>query len=286
MANPEHVARLKERVTAWNAWRRQSPDVLPELSEADLNEADLTGADLTEADLSGASLSGADLSRTTLTKADLTAADLSWAHLLGTDLTQADLSGALLVAADLSKVNLNAAGFNGATFGATILSDTDLSQAKGLESVHHESPSTIGIDTIVQSRGNIPEAFLRGAGVPDVFIANMKALVGAMEPISCTLPRKDYWRRDVQWPGLGCSQVGRYSQAHLLGHEGPTGITIRACPRSKTRVRGDGVDRDRPADHSRLNGTLIPRTRQGFGVGHTVIRTATTPNPPALFLLQ
>jgi hypothetical protein len=31
-----------------------------------------------------------------------------------------------------------------------------------------------------KSRGVISESFLRGAGVPDVFIAQMKALVGAM----------------------------------------------------------------------------------------------------------
>jgi hypothetical protein len=41
----------------------------------------------------------------------------------------------------------------------------------------------IGIDTIYKSKGEIPEVFLRGAGVPEAFIAHMKALVEAMEPI-------------------------------------------------------------------------------------------------------
>ena len=27
MANEEHVAKLKEGVTAWNAWRRENPEV-------------------------------------------------------------------------------------------------------------------------------------------------------------------------------------------------------------------------------------------------------------------
>jgi hypothetical protein len=41
----------------------------------------------------------------------------------------------------------------------------------------------IGIDTSYNSKGQIPEIFLGGAGVPEPFIVQMKALVGAMEPI-------------------------------------------------------------------------------------------------------
>ena len=44
-------------------------------------------------------------------------------------------------------------------------------------------PACIGIDTIYLSHGSIPEAFPRGAGVPEPFIVQMKALVAAMEPI-------------------------------------------------------------------------------------------------------
>jgi hypothetical protein len=54
---------------------------------------------------------------------------------------------------------------------------------KGLDSVKHLGPSSIGIDTIYRCQGKIPEVFLRGAGVPDVFIAQMKSLVAAIEPI-------------------------------------------------------------------------------------------------------
>ena len=39
-------------------------------------------------------------------------------------------------------------------------------------------PSTIGIDTLYRSHGNIPEVFLRGAGVPEDFIPYIKSLVG------------------------------------------------------------------------------------------------------------
>jgi hypothetical protein len=61
---------------------------------------------------------------------------------------------------------------------ATAFSDIDLSLSKGLESIRHYGPSTVGIDTIYRSKCNIPEGFLRGAGVPEDFITYMKSLVG------------------------------------------------------------------------------------------------------------
>jgi hypothetical protein len=67
--------------------------------------------------------------------------------------------------------------------GASQLGNVDLSSSKGLETVTHHGPSTIGIDTIYRSGGNIPEKFLRGAGVPEPFIVNMKSLVAAMSPV-------------------------------------------------------------------------------------------------------
>ena len=59
MANEEHVARLKQGVDAWNAWRREPPDARPDLHGADLHGADLRGAHLMLANLSGAILRGA-----------------------------------------------------------------------------------------------------------------------------------------------------------------------------------------------------------------------------------
>ncbi|WP_226992369.1 toll/interleukin-1 receptor domain-containing protein [Desulfatibacillum aliphaticivorans] len=47
-----------------------------------------------------------------------------------------------------------------------------------METCSHFGPSSIGIDTIYKSGGNIPEVFLRGCGVPDNFIEYMRSLVG------------------------------------------------------------------------------------------------------------
>jgi uncharacterized protein YjbI with pentapeptide repeats len=49
MANPEHLAKLKEGVEAWNQWRVENPNVQPDLIEADLRGANLTGADFNKA---------------------------------------------------------------------------------------------------------------------------------------------------------------------------------------------------------------------------------------------
>lgn len=52
--------------------------------------------------------------------------------------------------------------------------------------MRHYRPSTIGIDTIYASHGNIPEAFLKGAGVDDTFITSIHSLVGKpIEYYSC-----------------------------------------------------------------------------------------------------
>jgi hypothetical protein len=131
-----------------------------------LSAADLIWADLRDADLSGVDLTAADLRNADLGAADLTASDLSSANLQGARLEGSTLSGARM--------------------GNTIFGDNDLSTVKGLETVEHEGPSTIGIDTIYKSKGNIPEVFLHGCGVPEDFIVYMRSLVGkAIEFYSC-----------------------------------------------------------------------------------------------------
>jgi hypothetical protein len=91
----------------------------------------------------------------------------------------ADLRKANLFRTDLSGANLYWADLAGASVCATTFAFIDLSGVKGLETVEHGGPSSIGIDTIYLSKGKIPHIFLRGAGVPEFFIENMAGLVGA-----------------------------------------------------------------------------------------------------------
>ncbi len=160
------------------------------LREADLIRADLFGSNLSRAFLHDAALFGANLSEADLREADLREADLSYANFRGADLSKADLSGAILygatlVGVNLSKADLSGADLYGATLSAAVFGSVDLSTVKGLEAVMHIGPSTIGIDTVYRSKGNIPEAFLRGAGIDDTFLASIRSLVGKAEYYSC-----------------------------------------------------------------------------------------------------
>ena len=155
MANPEHVVLVRKGADAIAAWEAENMEAL-DLSGADLSGADLSGADLAEADLSGANLSTANLMWAILGRADLSGADLSEARL-----------------------------------GGTYLNTVDLSQVSGLATVKHQSPSGIGIDTLMTSvRGavnNLPEviAFFRRAGVPRALMDALPAIVAEVKYFSC-----------------------------------------------------------------------------------------------------
>ena len=157
------------------------------LQYAHLGQADLRAADLCGADLRKAVLHLANMRKTMLIGADLTNADLWLADLLGANLTDARLGLAMLVRANFSEATLQGADFGASTMANTIFGDVDLSGTRGLESVIHGGPSTIGIDTVYRSHANINKEvfdfFLRGAGVPDAFIHNMRSSVAAMSPI-------------------------------------------------------------------------------------------------------
>jgi TIR domain/Pentapeptide repeats (8 copies) len=123
-------------------------------------------------------LSNTDLSWANLFGAYLRGADLTEATLVGTQFSTADLAGAQLIGAHFSGAHLAGAHFHEAGIGWTILGNVDLSTALGLETVQHHGPSTIGIDTLYRSNGQIPEVFLRGTGVPEDFIPYVKSLIG------------------------------------------------------------------------------------------------------------
>jgi hypothetical protein len=166
---------------------------------ADLSRADLSGACLIEANLSGADLIGANLREADLSKADLSGACLIEANLIWADLSKADLSEADLRLANLGWANLSGAYLSGALIGWTVFASVDLREVEGLDKVHHIGPSTIGIDTIYLSQGEIPEVFLRGAGVPDDFIKYMRSLTGkALQFYSCFISYSDKDRDFVE----------------------------------------------------------------------------------------
>jgi uncharacterized protein YjbI with pentapeptide repeats len=199
MANQEHLDIVAQGVDAWNGWRNDNPTIQPDLSGANLRTANLrginlkdaavVGVDFTAARLTSANLRGARVTMGILIEADLRMAGLQRADMRHTRAVAADFSGADLKNADLSNADLsgaylrgtrlNRALIAGARLRGTTFAEVDLREVIGLDSVRHDGPSTIGLDTIYRSYGKIPESFLRGAGVPENFITYMYSLTGA-----------------------------------------------------------------------------------------------------------
>lgn len=145
--NPEHLARLAEGVPAWNRWRAEHPDIVPDLSAArldgaalagiDLHGAQLLDAQLCDADLGDANLNGARIERTLFSGARFGAADLRGvmgyaARFIGCDLRACRFGGgglfeALLWDADLRGATLRVMNFRGAAFDRARLDGADLS---------------------------------------------------------------------------------------------------------------------------------------------------------------
>jgi hypothetical protein len=123
---------------------------------------DLRAANFSGAHLVMAQLGGVDLSFCNLRDADLRDVDFSLAKLIGADLRDSILCGANLRAAEV-----DGADFSRAVLGWNVFGEVDLSVAKGLETAHHIGPSSIAMNTLLRSKGNIPPAFLRGCGLSE-----------------------------------------------------------------------------------------------------------------------
>lgn len=162
-----------------------------DLREADMRDADLTNSDLRDANLSMVNLSEANLGGADLTYADLSRAELREASLISAVLTRTDLSAASLNNAELGSTRIERSllvgtDFRGASVLQTIFADVDLSSCIGLDLVKHMGPSTLGVDSIIRSKGQIPNVFLRGVGLPDEWIDYIPSLVGeAIQFFSC-----------------------------------------------------------------------------------------------------
>lgn len=167
MADQQQLKLLTTHVSAWNQWREQNPEIIPDLQGANLRNFNLKGVNLIKANLENANFYGANLSEASFSQANLRGsdftsancfkaifdeADVSYSYLTQADfskayLVKANLKGvylidAYLVEANLKDANLNeadlsnayliGANLTGTKCHATIFSGADLTAAKGL----------------------------------------------------------------------------------------------------------------------------------------------------------
>ncbi len=201
MSNSEHVSILKQGVGAWNQWRKDNREIVPDLSDDDFIQLDLSGYSFTNAhiiyssfigcDLSGAGLqhanlnntvlshanlkgaflSNANLNRANLGSADLSGSNISYAYLVRTKLNNADLSNATLLKSTINEAELKETNFYKTEFYDTSISNCNFSSVKNLSTAIHENPSAIDYLTLLKSK-NLPINFLRGCGLPEDLVQN------------------------------------------------------------------------------------------------------------------
>lgn len=157
MADEEHLALLRQGTGTWNRWRKEHPEIQPDLCSTKALKVNLNNFDLSNFDLSGTLLIAAELNGTNFGGANLSGAGLARAKLCGANFTKANLSNAYVGQTDLSQANLSgadprAADFTWATFGGTHLKD-----AKNLNKANFTSATFRYIDL---SGANLSEALL------------------------------------------------------------------------------------------------------------------------------
>lgn len=211
MANLEHELILRQGVKEWNKWRKNNFNIWPDLSNThfryenfifadfsyvnfsgvDLRNSNLTNSNLSHANFRDVKLNSANLSNTNLSQADFDHAILDSTNFSDADLSGAKLKDANLRNADLHGTNLRGAILNHANIQHAICSNTvfaaiDLSETIGLDTVQHVGPSTLGMDTYFKSKGEIPEIFMRGCGVPETLITFLPSMLEkAIQFYSC-----------------------------------------------------------------------------------------------------
>ncbi|HEY1352213.1 MAG TPA: toll/interleukin-1 receptor domain-containing protein [Ktedonobacteraceae bacterium] len=165
MADPAAIKMLQQDCGAWNRWRKERPDISPDLSKAELQ---------------GKILSGRNFDRTCFDRADLRGARLHSASLksasfFGADLSRARLRDAWLCRTTFDKTLLEQTNFYHASLLDAAFLHVDLSQTSNLETITHLGPSSIDVDTLQRSRGKIPDAFLCGVGVSAQLLSGLRS---------------------------------------------------------------------------------------------------------------
>ncbi len=121
MANPEHVEILKQGVEAWNQWRKDNPDIEPDLSEHEISPANFGATcfpsvqdlmesedDISNFNLNGMTdLEGINLENSNLAGTKFYEVNLNHSNLRNTVLVNAEIMNSEMIRAKLDFANCN-----------------------------------------------------------------------------------------------------------------------------------------------------------------------------------
>jgi hypothetical protein len=200
---------LGKGIPEWNRWRWENPDVIPDLSGANLSRQWLPTIDFRRANLSNAALCGAYLVEANLWSANLTGCNLGnltvWRsttdmesgrsaghmHFVndGVDFSGGILAEAILAGAQAGSVlfkntNLDRTNFYKTSISECMFIDCDLSNTD-FRHARFAGYSTVDPRTLRRSK-SLSREFLRGCGLPEAFIAYLPSLLtDAFQFYSC-----------------------------------------------------------------------------------------------------
>jgi uncharacterized protein YjbI with pentapeptide repeats len=169
---------LDTGVFAWNSWRREHPEIRPDLrgvtlAGRDLGGLDLSKADLVEANLQSANLYGANLTEANLYRANLAGVTLLEASLNSANLHETDFTGAMLDQAEFGHAYLSGATLQRASLRNAFLDNAQLGATEsGLPGANLTGADLGGARL---RNANLTGANLHGADLTDadLFWANL-----------------------------------------------------------------------------------------------------------------
>jgi uncharacterized protein YjbI with pentapeptide repeats/DNA-binding XRE family transcriptional regulator len=152
--NKRHLSMLKKGVRAWNSWRNNNPDVIPQLSGIHLKKGEFYNLD-------GYNLDYANLAGFRSTFISIQYASLIEANMEKADLTGGSFIGSNFFGANLKKINILSTCFNRAIFRETNLSEACIVNSDFIE-VSFEKAC---MEKIIFSQVNLSGANLKQANL-------------------------------------------------------------------------------------------------------------------------
>lgn len=211
MANKKHHHMFMQGAKVWNAWRKEHPDLRPNLRGIDigintteylryrdrgedslilskfdnftLNSVKLSAEELVGINLSDTDLRDANFWLVNFSHADLRGANLAGAYLRDTNFYRANLKGTNLRRSLLRGTLFTSTCLAEADFSLAELNDTkfqyvDLSATKGLETCRWPYPE-IDVATLLLSNGSIPDVLLHHVDFSQALIDYSRSLTSS-----------------------------------------------------------------------------------------------------------